>query len=93
MATVKIVSQQDWEILKRYLMDNGQLCDNLVLIPDCVAASIPDPDICELRTKPGTACLCGYDFGCEPDVALDVVLDLNHYFLSDFETSEMSEDA
>ena len=86
MATMKIVPQKDWEILREYLSDPA-----VVLVPEELLEKLPEDQASFLRECDGgdTDYLRasddddnGYNFGGEADTWIDKVTSPNHLFIS-----------
>ncbi len=69
MAVVKIVPEADMRVLKKYL--NFPV---VVLLSETIAKQLPQ--------KYANGDIDDYDFGGDPDVRVDIVLDTDHYFLT-----------
>lgn len=69
MATIKIVSKKDWEIIREYLYaDDG---GNVVLVPEENLKNFSDEQAESLRSHDGDN--TEYGFGGEPDFYVDVL--------------------
>lgn len=75
MATLKIVPQKDWEILRGYLYaDDGGA---VVLLPEDALKNFPESSVQKFREHDGD--FLDYGFGGEPDIMVDVVKDPQIY--------------
>ena len=80
MAQLFIIPEEDYEVLKKYMLNCSG--SSLVFVPEPV---INDPDFPEemakkLRELDGE--VVDYDYGGEPDIYLDVITSPKHYALS-----------
>lgn len=85
MAKIMIVPTKDYEILKKYLQPS------IVIIPEPALASFPPKAQAKARELVG----CGdvdYDFGGEPDISMDVILNEGSYTYTELLGSEGGDD-
>ena len=69
MATIKLVPQKDWEIVKEYLYaDNGGA---VVLVPESELTNFSEEQAKMLQSSDGES--VDYAFGGEPDFYLEVM--------------------
>lgn len=69
MATIKIVPQEDWEIVRKYIYADS--FGAVVLVPEEKLKEFPKEQANALRSH--DCGFVGYDFGGEPDFYIDVV--------------------
>lgn len=85
MAKIMIVPTKDYEILKKYLQPS------VVLIPESILTSFPP----EAQAKARELVWRGdidYDFGGEPDISMDVILNEGSYTYAELLGSEGGDD-
>lgn len=70
VAVVKVVSEEDWKVLKKYISSD---CSGLVLVKEDVAKERGIEDGYDR----------GYDFGGDADVWLDLVDTEDHSFIKE----------
>ena len=73
--TVKIISKEDWEILRKYL---DSKC--VILVKEEVANKIKTTED-ELTDYISDS---SYDFGSDADIWIDIVASSNHLFIESF---------
>lgn len=80
---VKIIPQEDWEIVKKYIK-GGEYNSGVVLIPEDIFEEIKRKDcrVEEVIERINEGSWGNYDFGGDADLWADVVLDENHCFLN-----------
>ena len=74
MARFCIVPEKDWEVISKYISDQG----GIVLVPEHVVEKFPEKQQKQLREIDE----CGeadYDFGGEPDTVIDFILSPDSY--------------
>ena len=75
MATLKIVPQKDWEILREYLYaDDGGA---VVLVPESSLKKFPESSVQKLQDHDGD--FLYYALGGEPNIVLDILTDQHSY--------------
>lgn len=75
MTKLLIVPSNDWDVLKKYL---GASDGGVVLLPKPVLDKMPSEAQTALRELNGEE-LDSYDFGGEPDLAVDIISSPEHY--------------
>ena len=78
MVKFLIVPAKDWDTVKKFL---GAADEGVVLLPEPTLKKMPS-DVQEVLTGLNDTELDHYDFGNEPDVAVDIITVPDHFAVS-----------